>query len=97
MKRSWTAAWEKVNEEARCRKCGATGVRLDPAHIVPRGLGGGMEAVEIVPLCRPCHDRYDGRGEPLDLLPVLTRDEQVQAVKTLGLSKAYRRLTGDRS
>ena len=37
------------------------------------------------------------RNDAADLLPVLTRDEQVQAVKTLGLSKAYRRLTGDRS
>ena len=91
MKRSWKEAHAKVNEEGRCRKCGSTQI-LDPAHVVPRGLGGGMSADEIVPLCRKCHTAYDGPG--LDLLPVLTRDEQVAAVKTLGLARAYRRLTG---
>jgi 5-methylcytosine-specific restriction endonuclease McrA len=42
---------------------------IDPAHLVPRSLGGCDEANCCVPLCRSCHRAYD-RGE-LDLLPRL--------------------------
>ena len=43
--------------------------RIDPAHLIPRSLGGCGEALCVVPLCRLHHRAYD-RGE-LDLLPYL--------------------------
>jgi hypothetical protein len=43
--------------------------RMDPAHLIPRSLGGCGEALCVVPLCRLHHRAYD-RGE-LDLLPYL--------------------------
>lgn len=52
----------------------------------------------VVPLCGPsvdtgtCHAEQEaGR---LDLLPVLTREEEIQAVADMGLALAYRRLSG---
>jgi hypothetical protein len=51
-----------------CVVCG-TDRRIDPAHLIPRSLGGCGDAACCVPLCRPCHRAYD-RGE-LDLLPYL--------------------------
>jgi hypothetical protein len=42
---------------------------VDPAHLVPRSLGGCDRPDGVVPLCRPCHRRYDRGG--LDLLPHL--------------------------
>jgi hypothetical protein len=49
-----------------CLVCG--GLPVDPAHLVPRSLGGFDEPACVVPLCR-CHGAFD-RGE-LDLLPHL--------------------------
>ena len=48
-----------------CIVCG-TEKRIDPAHLVPRALGGCGEAACCVPLSRLHHRAYD-RGE-LDLL-----------------------------
>lgn len=52
----------------------------------------------VVPLCLSrgggCHQLYDaGR---LDLLPYLTVEEQADAVRAVGLERAYSRLTGSR-
>lgn len=69
------------------------GVPLDPAHVVPRALGGCDHEDCIVPLSRFQHERYD-RGE-LDLLPHLTLDEQAHAVKHLGILGALKRTTGE--
>ena len=52
----------------RCVVCG-TDRRIDPAHLIPRSLGGCGDALCTAPLCRSCHRSYD-RGE-LDLLPYL--------------------------
>lgn len=89
-KRSWTEAHRKCEEEETCRVCDQPA--SDPAHIVPRSLGGGMSADAVVPLCRGHHDLYD--GHELDLLPHLTRQEELEAVRVLGLARAYRRLGG---
>jgi hypothetical protein len=51
----------------RCLVCGER--RVDPAHLVPRSLGGCDQPDCIVPLDRRCHRAFD-RGE-LDLLPYL--------------------------
>lgn len=82
---------------ARCVVCGAT-AQIDPAHLVPRALGGCEEPECVVALCRPHHRAYD-RGE-LDLLPYLEpacRVEIAHAMMHLGLIGAWRRLTRRRT
>lgn len=90
MKRSWTAARVKVNNEHACRVCGSSAPYLEAAHIVPRSLGGGQNPESIVPLCAPCHREYDALN--FDLLPYLHREEEVEAVRVLGIERARRRL-----
>lgn len=94
MTRDWTAARLKIEREP-CRVCLSPFV--DPAHIIPRSRvkpGPGEDARNIVPLCRVCHRAYDeGR---LDILPVLTREEQAYVVGLVGLTEAYRRTTNER-
>jgi len=51
-----------------CIVCG-TDRWIDPAHLIPRSLGGCGHALCVTALCRRCHGAYD-RGE-LDLLPYL--------------------------
>lgn len=84
MSRDWTGPREKVDDEGRCRVCGATN-GLDPTHLIPRSQvppGIGEEAGNIVPLCRECHDAQ--HRHELDLLPYLTREEQATAVFLAG-------------
>jgi hypothetical protein len=83
---------EKVAGQA-CVVCGRL-TRIDPAHLIPRALGGCDEADCVVPLCREHHRAYDG-GE-LDLLAHLEpfwREEIAHAVLHVGLLGALRRLT----
>ena len=71
--------------------------RIDPAHLVPRSLGGCGDALCVVPACRRCHRAYD-RGE-LDLLPYLElawRAQLAHAVGHVGLIGALRRISGSR-
>lgn len=78
-----------------CIVCGATH-RIDPAHLIPRSLGGCGDPLCVVPLCRhPCHRAYD-RGE-LDLLPYLEpawRTQLAHAVAHVGLIGALRLISG---
>jgi hypothetical protein len=70
---------------------------VDPAHLVPRSLGGCDDAACFVPLCRRCHHAYD-RGE-LDLLRYLERRcgaELAHGVTHLPLLALLRRVTGKR-
>jgi 5-methylcytosine-specific restriction endonuclease McrA len=79
----------------RCIVCG-TDRRIDPAHLIPRSLGGCGEPQCVVPLCRQCHRAYD-RGE-LDLLPHLEpawRSQLAHAVGHYGLIGALRRISGN--
>jgi hypothetical protein len=81
----------------RCIVCG-TDRRIDPAHLIPRSLGGCGDPLCTCPLCRPCHRAYD-RGE-LDLLPYLEpawRAQLAHAVGHVGLIAALRRITATRS
>ncbi len=78
-----------------CLVCG--GSPVDPAHLVPRSLGGCDESECVVPLCRRCHRAYD-RGE-LNLLPHLEprfRAELAHALKHVPLVAILRRVTGVR-
>jgi hypothetical protein len=81
----------------RCLVCDSA-TRIDPAHLVPRSLGGCDDALCVIALCRSCHRRYD-RGE-LDLVAHLEpghRAEAAHAVQHVGLARALRRISGSRS
>ena len=69
--------------------------RIDPAHLIPRSLGGCGHPLCVTALCRRCHRAYD-RGE-LDLLPYLEpgwREQVAHAVGHVGLIGALRRISG---
>jgi len=81
---------------ATCTVCGLT-TRLDPAHVIPRSLGGCDHPDCVVALCRLHHRAYD-RGR-LDLVPYLEpehRREAAHAVSHVGLAGALRRISGQR-
>ena len=81
----------------RCIVCAAE-ARIDPAHLIPRSLGGCRDPLCVVALCRRCHRTYD-RGE-LDLLPYLEpawRAQVAHAVGHAGLAGALRRISGNAS
>lgn len=80
----------------RCLACNSDS-RIDPAHVVPRSLGGCDDPLCVVPLCRACHRRYD--SGTLDLVACLEpahRAEAAHAVQHLGLAGAMRRISGQR-
>jgi hypothetical protein len=72
-----------------CRACGGLG--SDPAHIIPRSLGGCDEDLCVIPLCRAHHRAYDEHN--LDVLALLTHDEQAHTVAHVGLISALQRTT----
>jgi hypothetical protein len=81
----------------RCLVCG-NDARIDPAHLVPRSLGGCDDALCVIALCRSCHRRYDSGA--LDLVAHLEpshRAEAAHAVWHLGLAGALRRISGRRT
>lgn len=70
---------------------------VDPAHVIPRSMGGCNDSDCVVPLCRDCHRAYDSEG--FDLLPYLEavyRTEQKHAVEHVGIARAYQRITNER-
>ncbi len=97
-RRSITPASEAQRAKVAGQSCLVCGGRpVDPAHLVPRSLGGCDAAECVVALCRRCHRAYD-RGE-LDLLPRLEpayRAELAHALTHLPLVAVLRRVTGMR-
>jgi hypothetical protein len=85
-------------EKVRLRACLVCGARpADPAHLVPRSLGGCDHPDCVVPLCRVHHRRYDRGG--LDLLAALEprfRPELAHGLVHIGLLALLRRLTATR-
>jgi hypothetical protein len=78
-----------------CIVCGSDR-QVDPAHLVPRSMGGCGDALCVVPACRSCHHAYD-TGD-LDLLPYLEpawRAQLAHAVGHIGLVRALRRISGN--
>jgi hypothetical protein len=78
-----------------CVVCG--GRPVDPAHLIPRSLGGCDQPDCVVPLDRRCHRAYD-RGQ-LDLLPSLEpryRAELAHGLLHLGLLGLLGRISGTR-
>lgn len=95
--------WSDANEQKRapCRVCGHVPVEL--AHTIGRKHDERRGSVlyvhpdSVVPLCVHHHRAHDlGRGalgDPFDLLPHLTLDEQLDAVRRAGgIESARRRL-----
>jgi hypothetical protein len=79
-----------------CLVC-ATTSRIDPAHLIPRSLGGCDHPDCVVALCRLHHRAYD-HGQ-LDLVAHLEppfRREAAHAVAHVGLAGALRRISGQR-
>lgn len=74
---------------AVCRSCGAD--HSTPAHCVDRSLGGCDSVLCVIPLCVVCHRAYD--LHELDVLPLLSREEQAHAAGHLGLIGALERTT----
>lgn len=93
-KRDWKDARAKVDAEGVCRICGES-ANLEAAHVMgrkhdePKTPGSKTLYVKperVVPLCGPfpagCHGDVDHHR--VDLLPYLTKEEQVQAVQDAG-------------
>jgi hypothetical protein len=90
--RASDAQRDKVAGQA-CIACGIT-TTVDPAHVIPRSLGGCDHPDCVVALCRLHHRAYD-RGR-LDLVPYLEprfRREAAHAVAHVGLAGALRRIS----
>lgn len=75
----------------RREKLGACRVCCDPNrvelhHLIPRSIGGGDVAANLVPLCRTCHDRITRREylERVGLAESLTDTEYAYVVGKLG-------------
>lgn len=94
MRRDWGAARAKVEREGACRNCG-TSHGLQAAHIVPRSRLTAKEGAEhpnnIVPLCADCHAAQ--HAGHLELLPLLTLEEQGYISGLVGIEEARRRTT----
>jgi hypothetical protein len=94
--RASDAQRDKVFGQA-CTVCGIT-TTIDPAHVIPRSLGGCDHPDCVVALCRLHHRAYD-RGQ-LDLVGYLEprhRHEAAHAVMHVGLAGALRRISGKRT
>lgn len=88
-----------------CVWCGAPDV--DPAHLTsranPHGENGCDHPLCVLPLCRRCHDIFDGRtpgAEPIDLAAVLALPEyalhRAHMAEHMTFPMALQRLTGTR-
>lgn len=106
VRRDWSDARRKVEDEGRCRLCSATGVRLEAAHILgrrydrPRVAGSSTKVLychpdSIIPLCGSTPDRvgchYRYDAGEVSILAVLTPDEQIRAVQDAGGIELARR------
>jgi hypothetical protein len=91
VKRDWAAARAKITAEGRCRYCGTTKA-LEVAHVLPRSRLPGPEAMDdrnVIPLCAKDH-RLQHAGR-LELLPLLSLEEQAFIVSLVGIEEARRR------
>lgn len=72
-----------------CRICGHTPVH--PAHVISRAQGGCNAPVCVISLCPEHHRLFDDGG--LEVLGVLTKEEQAHAVGHVGIMSALHRTT----
>jgi len=73
-----------------CRNCGSK-QNIDAAHVIARSLGGRNLPQSVIPLCRDCHRL--SHEHRLEILPLLRREEEVEAVEVVGIERARRYLT----
>lgn len=94
--RQWDDAIDKCRDEGECRICHVQR-SIQCAHTVGRKYDQPkpgrktlwVDPDSVIPLCAHCHDQQE-RGE-VGILEVMTYDEQLYAVKTLGSIEAARR------
>lgn len=90
MARDWSEAKAKCEDEGVCRYPGCN-AQPTPAHLWHRGMGGGMDAAGIIPLCLAHHTRFD--EHQLDVLELCTLEEQLYCVRQAGsIERARQRL-----
>lgn len=88
-------AQRKAVKETTCIYCGREGV--DPAHLIPRGLGGCDDPLCVLGLCRRCHSQYDvGWLNILDIVREKYPDHWEHAVSHVGEGRAEWRLSNER-
>jgi hypothetical protein len=90
-------ASEAQRRKVASRRCAVCGRRpADPAHLVPRRLGGCGDADCVIPLCRTHHRLYD--GGLLALAPYLGRGyrrERAHALTHATAARLRRALAGE--
>lgn len=79
-RRDWSLAQQKCEDEGVCRNCQGTPVQF--AHIWTRGMGSTNDPDEGIILCLSCHTKFDRHN--LDVLHLLTLDEQITLVRNAG-------------
>lgn len=102
-RRIWTHAREKVDLEGMCRRCGGV-VDVQAAHTIGRVHDQNeplyfrpwkpytVAPERVIPLCRGCHEAFDGGRISIEAL--LNVDEAAQAVADAGSIEGARvRLT----
>ena len=100
VRRDWSEARQKVDEEGRCRVCLRGDKKLEAAHILgrrydrPRVEGSTTKVLlvhrlSVIPMCSECHYAYDSHR--LSILKYLTPEEQVRAVQDAGTIELARR------
>ena len=79
-----------------CIVCARAEGSCDPAHVISRAaLSEGQDDPKaVVPMCRPCHEKYD-RGELsiLEFLEPHRREILAYAVERYGLLRTLQRVT----
>jgi hypothetical protein len=61
----------------------------------PEKVVRSVPAVAIIPLCEDCHRKQ--HAAKLDILPLLDHEEQANAVKAVGITRAVRKLSGGKA
>ena len=54
---------------SRCCSCGAEGVPLERGHIIQHSLDSSDSFDNLIPVCRPCNNRYKKKETPADYRP----------------------------
>jgi hypothetical protein len=89
-KRDWTDARAKI-DHAICRLCAEANPYVEAAHVIGRAHDRpkheGTQTLwvnpdAVIPLCRPHHRAFD--AHEIDVLSVLTLEEQLRAVEDAG-------------
>lgn len=57
----YIAKTRRILDGRRCRRCGATGVRLDVHHRREVQAGGSYALWNLTTLCHACHEKVHGR------------------------------------